>query len=89
MALATHKETGIPFVEDIEVTSDLPHTISYTVIYTSKLSSFNELPKEKRPPRGLYDKPYKLEEFFDEVFDNKNPREKEFTSIEFNPDEVE
>jgi hypothetical protein len=90
MAIATHKETGMSFVEDIEVTSDLPHTISFAVMYTAKINSFNELSKDKRPPRALWDKPYRLEQFLDEVFDvNYKPKEKEDLMIEFDPEEVE
>ena len=79
----------MPLIEDIETTSELPHTVSFAIMFAAKLNSFNELPKDKRPPRGIYDKPYKLEQWFDEVFDTKNPRERENTSIEFDPDEVE
>jgi hypothetical protein len=89
MALATHRETGIPFIEDIEVTIDLPHTLSFVVMYVHKLNSFAELPKEKQPPRGIWDKPYKLERFFDEVFSSSNHQKPETLSIEFDPEEVE
>jgi hypothetical protein len=89
MALATHRETGMPFVEDIEVTSELPHTISYAILYTSKINSFRELPKDKQPPRALYDKPYKLEKFLEKVFEVKNNNSREIDSIEFDPEEVE
>lgn len=89
VALATHKTTGIPFVEDVLITADLPHSVSFAIMYASKLNSFNELTEDKQPPRGIYDKPFKLKEFFDEVFDTKNPRERENMSVEFNPDEVE
>jgi hypothetical protein len=53
-----------------------------------KIDSFNELPKDKKPPRDLWDKQYKLDEFFDEVFElNKGKPKKTF--IEYNSEEVE
>jgi len=88
MALATHKETGIPFAEDIEITADLPHTLSFLVMYTSKLSSFNELSEEKQPPRGIWDKSYKLKAYFNEVF-KLGSTDRNSNTIEFDPDEVE
>jgi len=47
---------------------------------------FNELPEDKRPPRNLWDKPYKLKLFLDEIFDNKKTSTK---YVDYNPDEIE
>ena len=88
MALATHKETGIPFAEDVEITADLPHTLSFLIMYTSKLSSFNELSEDKQPPRGIWDKSYKLKTYFNDVF-KINSTNRDSNTIEFDPDEVE
>lgn len=88
IALAVHKKTGIPFAEDVEIAADLPHTLSYLVMYVSKIDSFNELTDDKKPPRGIWDKPYKLKEFFDEVF-KTDSKDKNTTTIEFDPEEVE
>lgn len=88
MALATHKETGIPFAEDIFIAADLPHTISYAIMYTSKINSFNELTKDRQPPRGIWDKPFRLKEYFDEIFKTEDT-DKGKTVIEFNEEEVE
>jgi hypothetical protein len=66
---------------------DLPHTISSAVLYRLKIDSFNELPKDKRPPRDLWGKPYKLEKFLDSVFDTKSEKETEF--IDFDEDDIE
>lgn len=66
---------------------DLPHTISSAIMYRLKIDSFNELPKDKRPPRDLWNKPYKLEEYLDTVFDSKKEKETEF--ISFDEEDVE
>jgi len=68
----------------------MPHTVSYTVMHRLRINSFNELPKDKRPPRDLWSKPYRLEEFFEDVFKVDGSSEgkgKKF--IEFNPEDVE
>ena len=40
-----------------------------------------ELPEDKRPPRNLWDKPYRLGLFLDEVFDRK--REPKTIDLDF------
>ncbi len=78
----------IPLVEDLQgAADDLPHTISYALLYRLKIDSFNELPKDKRPPRDLWSKAHKLEQFFDEVFDSKKDSGK--TYIDYDPEDVE
>lgn len=90
IALATHKETGLPFIEDIEISTELPHSVTFAIMYNSKINSFYELPKDKRPPRGIYDKPNRLDEFLDEVWEPGYKKESEENlSIEFDPEEVE
>lgn len=69
--LAVHKHTDIPIAEGLDSLMDLPYTISYAVLYREKINSFNELPKDKQPPRNLWDKPYQLSEFLDKVWDTK------------------
>lgn len=66
---------------------DLPHTISYAVSYRMSIDSFRELPKDKRPPRNLWDKPYRLNEFFDEMFGTKEVNTT--TYVEYDPEDVE
>jgi len=68
--LSIHKSIGIPLAEGLETALDLPHTLSYAIRYREQLDSFNELPKDKRPPRNLWDKPYELTQFLDRVFKN-------------------
>jgi len=71
VALALHKTIGVPLAEDIETATDLPHTLSFAILYRDRIDSFNELPKDKRPPRNLWDKPYELEKFFDAIWGDK------------------
>ncbi len=48
------------------------------------IESFNELPKEKRPPKSIWDKPSEIAEWFDRVYgDNKQ------TEFEFNINDAE
>jgi hypothetical protein len=80
--------TGLPLAEDLIDVSDLPHTITGALSYRSRIKSFNELPKDKRPPRNLWDKSYRLKEFFDEVFDT-NSGGTSTKYIEYNQEDVE
>lgn len=66
---------------------DLPHNITSAILYRSRIDSFYELPKDKRPPRDLWSKPYKLEQFLDTVFDTDKEKETEF--IDFDPEDAE
>lgn len=52
-----------------------------------KIDSFNELPKDKRPPRDLWNKPYKLEQFLDTIWTKDSDKGKEF--VDFDEDEIE
>jgi len=58
------------------------------VLYRRKINSFAELPEDKQPPRNLWDKPYKLSLFFDEVF-NTDTGSKPTKYLEFDMDDVE
>jgi len=82
------KALGIPLVEGLTTADNMPHPISFAVMYRERIDSFRELPKDKRPPRNLWNKPYRLEQWFDEVFDRKdNTTKNEF--VEFDDSEVE
>lgn len=60
------------------------------VTYRSRINSFYELPEEKRPPRNLWDKPHRLGEFLDEVFDTKSAGGTERkTYLEYDFEDVE
>ena len=78
----------IPILDGLDFNADdMPYTIASAVLYRLKIESFNELPKDKRPPRDLWNKPYKLEVFLDHAFDTKKEKDTEF--IEFDEDEIE
>lgn len=50
-------------------------------MYRAQLDAFNELPKDKRPPRKLWDRPYALSTYMEHVWDapdKKNKEENEF-----------
>jgi len=48
-----------------------------------QIDSFMELPKEKRPPKNIWNRPEELESWFDKIFDRKSDH------LEFIIDEVE
>jgi hypothetical protein len=66
----------------------MPDIISYAIQYRARIDSFNELTKDKRPPRNLWDKPHQLEEYFDHVFDSDSGGGTK-TYLEYDPNEVE
>lgn len=75
--------------EGLDTVMDLPYTLSYAVLYRAKLDSLNELPKDKRPPRNLWDKPYQLSEYLDKVWDTKNPNTKEKEFYNYDIEDIE
>ena len=58
-------------------------------MYRARVNSFNELPKDKRPPRGLWDKPYRLGKFLDNIWKSDKDKTKDTEFIEWEEDEVE
>ncbi len=52
---------------------DLPWTMSFIIRKRNQIDSFNELPKEKRPPTSMiwWGSPEELDRWFDKVFDRK------------------
>jgi hypothetical protein len=74
-------------IEGIRSADDMPYPISFAILYRERINSFNNLPKDKQPPRDLWNKPYKLERFLDEAFERKEERSKEFIDLDL--EEVE
>lgn len=74
--MAIHKASGIPLAKDLDDVLDLPHTISFAILYRERIDSFNELPKDKRPPRNLWDKPSALNDFLETIWDDKNTQKR-------------
>ena len=89
MALEISKTLGIPLVEGLSNASDLPHTVSLSVTYRTRINSFYELPEDKRPPRNLWDKPHRLSEFLDEVFKTNTQKNDVKTYVDYDIDEIE
>lgn len=82
--------TGIPLLEGWTSGIDLPHTITTAVTYRLRINSLMELSKDKRPPRDLWDKPFRLNEFLDEILNRGNKGNNTKTqSVDFDPEEVE
>lgn len=65
----------------------MPHTLVYALLLQSRFDNLNELPKDKRPPRGLFDKPFQLEDYLDNMYKPDHEKDTEF--IEFNFEEAE
>jgi hypothetical protein len=85
--LSAVQSTGLPIAEGLDSALDLPHTITYAITYREQINSFREnLPKEKQPPRNLWDKPHRLSEFLEDVFKSDSPKDK---YIEYNEEDVE
>lgn len=55
------------FPPGIERLYDLPFTIHNAILAALNFLSFNELPKEERPPRWMWQDGEKLDEWFKEV----------------------
>lgn len=69
---------------------DLPHTLSFAVLYRKRIDSFGQLPKDKRPPRNLWDKPVRLEEYLEKVWDTDSTKDKgSIEYLDFDDEEVE
>jgi hypothetical protein len=59
-------------------------------MYSKRLESFGELPKDKRPPRYMWDRPYELGQFLEHVWDSKEEQKtKSDVFYRYDEDEVE
>lgn len=79
----------MPLLKEIEDVASLPHTISYVLRKAAQISSFNELPKDKRPPEYMWDNPDELERWFDKVFDYDSGSKPDSLTFEISDDEIE
>lgn len=80
------KETGLPLAEGLNAADDIPHTLSFAVLYRTQINSFHNLPKEKQPPRDLWTKPHRLKKFLDEVWEKKDKNQ---DVIEWDDEDIE
>lgn len=67
---------------------EVPHTISYAIAFHTRLENLAELPKDKRPPRGLLDKPFQLEDYLDNMYSSDADKPAQ-DFIEFDFEEAE
>jgi len=81
----------MPLAEGLDSVEDLPHTIVFAIMYRARIDSFGNLPKDKQPPRDLWDKPWRLSKFLDTVWDKEGPsKDRNVTEMyEFDMEDVE
>ena len=81
------QKLGTPLTDGLPTSSyDMPHTVNTVVRYREMIDSFNELPKEKRPPENIWFSSERLEVWFDDVFRTDRSSS---SVIELNVSEVE
>ncbi len=79
--------TGQPLDDSLPVSSyDMPHTINTVLRWREMIDSFNELPKDKKPPEEIWFSSERLERWFDDVFDRKSHGA---STVEYSLSEVE
>ena len=69
----------------------MPWTISYVIRKRMQLDSYNELPKEKRPPDHMiwWGIPEEIDDWFDKVLGTKNKNSEHDIVLEIDPREIE
>lgn len=67
------KEMALPLTKGLASAEEVPHTISYFIRKLRQIASFDELPKDKRPPEAIWDNSEELEEWFSNVFEHRKP----------------
>ena len=84
------KALRIPLDKKLTRLHEVPYTISFVIRKRQQIDSFNEFPKEKRPPDDLVweGTAEEIDEWFDKVLDRKN-RGKADTQIQISLHEVE
>lgn len=68
----------------------MPWTISYVIRKRVQIDSYNELPKEKRPPDKLiwYGTPEDIEKWFKKVFKTKDNTDQEEFVFQIDDDDI-
>lgn len=77
------QDSNTGFDSKFESVVDLPYTISFLIRKRMQIDSWLELPKEKRPPESIWDKPSDLEEWFDRIYGGEQ------TEFNLNVDDIE
>lgn len=80
------QSSNIKFDDRIGSVDELPYTLSYLVKKRMQIDNWMELPREKRPPESIWDKPGDLEEWFDRIYGEESQTE---FSVGWNENEVE
>jgi len=85
--------TDLPLHDGLPPADELPWTISYVIRKRLQIDSFNELPKEKRPPDNMvwYGTSEDIDNWFDKVFKRKKkgPKPGEEVLLDIRDDEIE
>lgn len=73
------KEVGQPLHTSIIniAVSDYPYTLTYVLRRRIQIDGYNELSKEQRPPKSIWDSPSELEDWFDRIF-SRGEKQTEF-----------
>ncbi len=58
---------GQPLDKQLVGIRDYPYTISFSIRKALQIDSFNELPKDKRPPESIWDNSAELELWIDNL----------------------
>lgn len=68
-----HKGSGLPFLEGMPSVDKLPWTVSFVIRKRMQIDSFDEVPKDKRPPDSMiwYGTTEDIDRWFDKVFKSK------------------
>lgn len=76
----------VPLDLKVKTLPDLPYTISYVIRKRQQIDSYNDLPKDRRPPeKMIFDGTIEeLEDFLDKVLKRKENR-----SVELDLSEIE
>lgn len=59
------KSSLIPIDSGLEDIQDFPYTLTYVIMRRMQIDSFDELPKNDRPPESIWDDAEALEDWFD------------------------
>lgn len=62
---------GTKLHENLNYIKDYPYTISFCIKKALQIESFFELPKDRRPDESIWDNNKELEEWMDNLSENK------------------
>jgi len=83
---AVAKALRYPLDRKLENINYMPYTISFVIRKRMQVESYNELPREKRPPEKLIwdGKKKDIDKWFDKVFDTKKSNQVDGIIIDIN-----